>query len=214
MTECRLWANSKTEKWADSQGKIYYYCSKCGIIQLDQTHILSPSEEQERYLRHNNTPENKGYIAYLTNFINTAIAPYIETGSKILDFGSGPIPVLSDLLTSRGFPTQSYDPFFKDNTNWENELFDAIAAVEVFEHLENPAKELKTLSSCLSKGSYLIIRTMLHNNNWISFQNWWYREDKTHISFYSETTINYICRTWKYDLIQINDQCEIVLRKK
>ena len=100
------------------------------------------------------------------------------------------------------------------NNAWLDKKFDAVTAIEVFEHLEDPAKELEIVSSCLNKGSFLIIRTMLHNSNWNNFQEWWYREDQTHISFYSEITINYICRTWKYELLQIKDQCEIVLRKK
>ncbi len=214
VTECRFCANPKTEQWTDNKGKTYYYCSKCGITQLDPGHFLSYTEEKKRYLRHNNTPGNKGYITYLTNFMNKAVIPYVKPGGEILDFGSGPVPVLSSLLTARGFPTQSYDPFFSDSPIWENRLFDAIVAIEVFEHLHYPEKVISKLQKCLKKERNLILRTVLHNENHQSFMNWWYKDDSTHTSFYSKKTIEYICLKWNFTLIQIERNCEIILRKK
>ena len=214
MNECRLCANPETEQWIDNKGKTYHYCSICGIIQLDPTHFLSSAEEQERYLRHNNTPENRGYITYLTNFIDTAVIPYVKPEGEILDFGSGPVPVLSDILTSRGFSTQSYDPFFNDITDWETGSFNAIVAVEVFEHLHHPAKVFPRIQKALKPEGNLILRTLLHEENYKSFMKWWYREDKTHVTFYSEKTIKYICRRWDFVLIQIEGNCEIILRKR
>jgi SAM-dependent methyltransferase len=214
MKECGLCTNPEPEQWIDNREKIYHYCSKCGIIQLDQTHFLSTAEEQNRYLRHNNAPENKGYITYLTNFIDTAVIPYVKPGGEILDFGSGPLPVLSDLLTSRGFPTQSYDPFFNDITDWKTRSFDAIVAVEVFEHLHHPEKVIPLIHKALKPEGYLILRTLLHEENYKSFMKWWYREDKTHVTFYSEKTMEYICSRWYFELQGIKDNCEITLRKK
>ena len=214
VKECRLCTNQETEQWADNKGKTYHYCCKCGIIQLDPTHFLSHAEEQERYLRHNNTPKNSGYITYLNNFIESAVIPSVKHGGEILDFGSGPVPVLSDLLTARGFPTVSFDPFFTANIDWTNKSFDSIVAVEVFEHLHHPEKEIPRIRKSLKTGGYLIIRTLLHDEDHTSFMNWWYREDRTHVTFYSGKTIEYICSRWDFVLEQIEDNCEIILRKK
>lgn len=214
VKECRLCANPKTEQWTDNKGKIYHYCSSCGIIQLDTTHFLSATEEKERYIRHNNTPGNTGYIAYLNNFIDSAVIPSVESGGEILDFGSGPVPVLSELLTARGFPTISFDPFFTDNTDWKNKSFDAIVAVEVFEHLHHPEIIIPRIRKILKTEGYLIIRTLLHDEDHKSFMKWWYREDGTHVSFYSRKTIEYICSRWNFILKQIEGNCEITLKKK
>lgn len=212
--KCRLCSSTETEQWVDKRGKSYHYCAKCGIIQLDTSHCLSPSEEQERYLRHNNTPENKGYISYLNSFIDSAVTPNVRPGERILDFGSGPLPVLSDLLTARGYSTMPFDPFFNKTPNWKNKIFDAIVAVEVFEHLRQPEKEISLIRKSLKTGGYLILRTLLHNEDYKSFMNWWYREDRTHVSFYSGKTVEYICSRWNFVLKKIEENCEITLRKK
>ena len=212
--ECRLCANPETEQWTDNKEKTYHYCCKCGLIQLDKAHLLSPTEEKERYLRHNNTPENKGYTTYLNDFIDTAVIPSVKPGGEILDFGSGPVPALSKLLTARGFPTISFDPFFTDNTDWKNKSFDAIVAVEVFEHLHHPEIIIPRIRKTLKTDGYLIIRTLLHDEDHKSFMKWWYREDGTHVSFYSGKTIEYICSRWNFILRQIEGNCKITLKKK
>lgn len=214
MTKCRLCANPQIEQWQEIRGKIYHYCSQCGIIQLDQTHFLSPEEEQERYLRHNNTMKNKGYVTYLSNFIDKAVIPYVIQGGNILDFGSGPASVLSELLTARGFPTQSYDPFFNDTGNWENILYDAVVAVEVFEHLHYPGNVIPRIQKSLKTKGHLILRTLLHNEDHEAFINWWYKDDSTHVSFYSKKTIDHICAKWNFTPKRIDTSCEITLKKK
>ncbi len=198
----------------DTQGKIYNLCTNCGLIQLDKGFLLSSEAEKQRYILHENSIDNKGYLGYLNNIITNSISPFLKPGNMILDFGCGPEKTWPDMLKALGYQVSTYDPFFDTNTDWLYKKFDAVTAIEVFEHLWSPAKELKVLNSNLAEGSYLVIRTMLHNNNWDYFQKWWYIGDPTHVSFYSSTTIDFICRTWNYDLIQIKDQCEIVLRKK
>ena len=163
---------------------------------------------------HENSISNKGYITYLNKIIKNTVNPFLNQGSRILDFGCGSEQTWADLLIDEGYTVTSFDPYFDSGKEWMSQNFDAITAIEVFEHLSSPSLELNTLTKCLSPGGYLIIRSMLHNNSWIDFSNWWYKDDPTHISFYSKDTINYICKEWKYELVQIKDQCEIVLKKK
>ena len=211
---CNL-CNSRIENIkTDRKEKKYLLCSNCGLIQLDKQLHLTTAAEKQRYMLHENSSDNTGYLRYLNNIITNSITPFLKPGNRLLDFGCGPEKTWAKILKEKSYNVSTYDPYFDNNSDWLNRNFDAVTAIEVFEHLSSPAKELVLLSSCLKAGSLLVIRTMLHNNNWDNFQKWWYKEDPTHISFYSETTINYICRTWKYELLQIKDQCEIVLKKK
>lgn len=211
---CSLCNKEIKDKKIDNHGKIYNLCNNCGLIQLDKKFYLSSEAEKQRYKLHENSPDNKGYLNYLSNIISNSITPFIKPGSRLLDFGCGPEKTWAELLTALGYQVSTYDPFFDTNMDWVYKKFDAVTAIEVFEHLWSPAKELEVLNTNLSEGSYLVIRTMLHNNNWDHFKKWWYKDDPTHVSFYSKTTIDIICRTWNYEPVQIKDQCEIVLRKK
>ncbi len=211
---CNLCHNDIKDKITDNLGKIYHICSNCGLIQLDKGFHLSIEAEKQRYMLHENSNENKGYITYLNNIITNSITPFLKPGNRLFDFGCGPEKTWAGILKEKGYNISTYDPYFDNNREWSDKYFDAITAIEVFEHLLSPAVEIEFLSSHITTGSFLIIRTMLHNNNRESFLKWWYREDPTHVSFYSETAIMYICRTWNYELIQIKNQCEIVLKKK
>ncbi len=211
---CTLCKKKETEVWNDKRGRSYNYCRNCGFIYLPEEQQLPPDKEKLRYQLHHNSQDNRGYIEYLNNFIDSAVAPYLEKGNSILDFGSGPDPCLTDLLKSRGFNTCSYDPFFAPGNKWKEKKFDGVISLEVFEHLRTPAMEIEELIKVLDKGGKLIIRTLLHNEDHNFFMKWWYREDITHISFYSEKTINFICSKWQFELLSINSNCEISLNKK
>ncbi len=201
-------------QWKDKIGKKYFICNNCSLIQLDKKQLLSNLEEKARYMLHENSVGNKGYISYLNEIIGNSVKPFLNRGKKILDFGCGPEKTLADLLSKEGYILTTFDPYFDTGKEWISQEFDAITAIEVFEHLTYPSRELTTLSKCLSPGGYLIIRSMLHNKSWINFSKWWYKDDPTHVSFYSMVSINYICKTWNYKLIQVKNQCEIVLKKQ
>jgi hypothetical protein len=197
----------------DEKGRIYHICDTCGLIQLDKKMHILKNEEKQRYMLHDNSADNEGYLKYLHKIIKVSLKPFLEHGDYILDFGCGPEKTWSKILEGLGYHVSTFDPYFDNNIKWLKKIFNAITAIEVFEHLASPANELESLSSSIRRGGYLILRTMLHKENWEIFNKWWYKEDPTHISFYSKTTINYICKRWNFRLIQITDNCEIVLKK-
>ncbi len=211
--KCRLCNSELKDQKSDSQGRKYQICSSCELIQLDKSLWLSDEEEKNRYLLHENSTDNEGYIRYLNNIIQNSFSPYLKPGSRILDFGCGPEKTWVGLLEEKGYQVSTYDPYFDDQLDWMEENFDAISAIEVFEHIASPSESLNTLCSCLNPENFLIIRTMLHDSKWNNFSKWWYREDPTHISFYSKATIDFICLKWNLKLIQIIENCEIVLKK-
>lgn len=181
---------------------------------MSPEYFPSPEDEKKRYASHNNDISNTGYLSYLNNFLSSVFYPFVPKHSSILDFGSGPVPVLADILKIRGFTVDYYDPFFAPSLEWKEKKYDAVTAVEVFEHLHNPSEAIKNLSSVLKNNGYLIIRTMLHPENKNFFSGWWYRQDCTHVSFFSERTFRLISDRYDFKLIAVKNNREIVLKKR
>ena len=55
---------------------------------------------------------------------------------------------------------------------------------------------------------------MLHTEKKDAFSCWWYREDVTHVSFFSERTIKTLAVQYSLSIISIKNSCEIVLKKQ
>ena len=209
---CSLCNSDETEIWT-ADGKSYRSCSSCGLVQALPEFFPDRVKEKERYLHHNNTLENKGYVKYLEDFIASAISPFVKRGSRILDFGCGPVPVLTSLLEKKGYDAVPFDPYFYPGKEWKKESFDSVVSVEVFEHLKNPLNAVEEISQVLLNSGILTVRTLLHNGNRSSFGRWWYRQDFTHITFYSEKTFDYIAEISGFEILEIKNGCEIILAK-
>ena len=177
----------------------YLHCHRCDLIFLPNDQILPPYEEKQRYMEHDNTHENEGYVQMFEDFISETVLPFCQEG-KALDFGCGPGPVLADLLKKRGFSVDIYDPFFFPNDRYRNETYDLVTTTEVFEHLRNPEQVLEELCCITKPGSILAVMTHLHQGP-DEFSEWWYHWDPTHITFYSSKTMMWITDNWPLDII-------------
>lgn len=180
--------------WAIVRTTAYWRCPLCAYIQLESGKRLSPQAEKDRYLLHHNDPSDPGYRAYLEDFIARAVAPFVSPGARILDFGSGPEPVLSALLTSKGFRVSSYDPYFTPDRSSMKGPFDLIAVHEVAEHIARPFRELSRLVPRLSPEGVIAVRTRYAPDDPGEFSRWWYREDSTHIGFFGSRSMEALAR--------------------
>ena len=168
----------------------YFRCEVCAMIHLDPSHRLSRDEERNRYLLHENDGNDSGYV----NFLKRLADPMVERlspGAYGLDFGCGPAPVLSEMLTAAGFPCAAYDPFFAPHESLLDERYDFITCSEVAEHAHNPARMFALLHRMLAPGGILGAMTMFHPGE-AAFADWWYRRDPTHVCFYNEATMRWI----------------------
>ena len=72
-------------------------------------------------------------------FIQTSILPFAPSGKDLLDFGSGPSPVLGEILKEKyEFNVDIYDYYFKPEKNYIGKKYDVITCTEVIEHIVNP----------------------------------------------------------------------------
>jgi SAM-dependent methyltransferase len=183
----------------------YYYCCNCSFIFKDETHILPPEKAKERYLLHINTPQDKGYVEMLKTFIRRSVLPFQSGGRTALDYGSGPGPVLADLLEEMGYSVDIYDIYFAPRENCLEKSYHLVTCTEVVEHLEDPMDTFKLLKRLLAPGGILALMTLFHPGP-KAFTNWWYRRDKTHISFFRPETFRYIAKELDMEILMIDEK--------
>ncbi len=112
-----------------------------------------------------------------------------------LDFGSGPEPVLAKLLGARGYKMQIYDPYYAPEQGVLAQTHHFITCSEVIEHIYAPAQQLASLWGCLAPRGLLGIMTSLVPDA-IDFATWRYKDDPTHVRFYSMRTFEWLAHKW------------------
>ncbi|HWR11477.1 MAG TPA: class I SAM-dependent methyltransferase [Rectinemataceae bacterium] len=167
----------------------YYRCGHCGFVRLAPRHGVPRSTEKERYLLHRNDASNTGYLGFLRFFMEKALMPYKKPGCHVLDFGSGPAPVLAEELEARGYRCDLYDPFFAKTRRWRNRVYDAILLHEVAEHIRDPGSTFSMLAAHVNENGIIAIRTRFLPKSIEDFASWWYRMDLTHVSFFTQRSL-------------------------
>jgi 2-polyprenyl-3-methyl-5-hydroxy-6-metoxy-1,4-benzoquinol methylase len=111
------------------------------------------------------------------------------------------------MLKKDGFKVSLYDPFFYPDTNVLSLKYDFITCTETAEHFYNPFKEFNTLDKLLKPGGWLGIMTSFLTTHDM-FENWYYRRDPTHVTFYAKKTFqviasqrNWICEVQSKDIV-------------
>lgn len=202
-TACVLCGGSDIAFFFEDNLREYLKCLSCDLVFVPAYQRLTREEEAKRYSLHQNDPEDKGYKHFLGRMFNPMKA-FAPSGSCGLDFGSGPNPVLSRMFIEQGYKMEIYDPFYARNRSVFNKKYDFITATEVFEHLFYPGKEVDLLWSCLKPGGALGIMTKLIINK-DSFANWHYKEDRSHVSFFSRKTFMWLEKRLNADSKFIED---------
>ncbi|HPF39028.1 MAG TPA: class I SAM-dependent methyltransferase [Phycisphaerae bacterium] len=175
------------------------HCRQCDLIFASPETHPDPDAERERYLRHENSLDDPGYVATFDAVLEL-MGRRATAAGHTLDFGSGPTPVLVELLRRQGFDAVGYDPYFAPDTDLSGP-FDAIVSVETFEHFARPRRELETLRARLAPGAPLIVKTLFHPGP-DALDGWHYLRDHTHVSFYSAATFEWIASGFDFRLVE------------
>jgi 2-polyprenyl-3-methyl-5-hydroxy-6-metoxy-1,4-benzoquinol methylase len=120
----------------------------------------------------------------------------LRPGACGLDFGCGPGPTLSLMFEELGYPMKTYDHFYSSDAGALQQTYDFITATETVEHLHHPNSELEKLWSILKPGGYLGIMTRLVKNRG-AFKDWYYKNDPTHVCFFSTATFDWLAASWR-----------------
>lgn len=147
-----------------------------------------------RYTRHQNLEGDPDYEAFLCRLADPLLERLGRRATG-LDYGCGPTQVLASIMTRRGYPTASYDPYFNADEGVHERQFDFITCSEVIEHVHDPRALLDRLAPMIRVGGLLGVMTRYYDVD-APFADWWYRRDPTHVCFYSPATMQWIAE-WK-----------------
>jgi len=168
----------------------FYRCGNCGSVFRHPRYLPTPEAEKERYITHNNDVEDPGYQNFVSPIIG-AVCEYFPESSIGLDFGAGTGPVIAKLLEDKGYVIQLWDPFFHPNPEVLVQHYDFIVCCEVIEHFHTPIAEFQLMKRLLKPGGKLFCMTHLLTKE-TSFADWYYKDDHTHVIFYSEENVHWI----------------------
>lgn len=191
----------------------FFQCETCEAIFRNPLFILKSEEEHLRYQNHNNHIEDVNYIHYLSHSLSPFLN-FISSQEKGLDFGCGPSKGIEALLKPQNYQIESYDKYFFPHTfsSDARPKYDYIFCHEVIEHFVDFKKEFTELVSLLKPQGQLLIRTELHKNDLNHFEDWYYKNDSTHVFFLSLNTFNYLSEKLNFDFKHI-DSNKFILSK-
>ncbi len=199
---CPLCQSSNTKQYHRDHKREYLQCGECELVFVPKQYHLKPSDERAEYDLHQNNPNDDHYREFLLRVYEPLIQR-VAPGSKGLDFGCGPGPTLSVMLQEKGFNMTLFDPFYYPDTGVFNQQYDFITATEVIEHLAKPRYELTRLINVLKPEGILAVMTK-RALSYDAFIHWHYKNDPTHIAFYSVKTFEWIASDsgMKLDIIK------------
>jgi SAM-dependent methyltransferase len=200
---CPLCNSSSVSTFSKNAKAEYFSCSVCEGIFLSADYFLSKDDELRRYNQHNNDINDVRYRKFTEPFV-TAVMNDFGKNDIGLDFGAGPGPVISKVLTEKGYHIRQYDPFYHNDPDLLTNQYDYIVCCEVVEHFNHPRQEFMLLKNLLKSGGKLYVKTALYSPE-IDFKKWHYRNDPTHVFFYRESTLGFIKDHLGFSQLEMNE---------
>ncbi|MGX1023672.1 class I SAM-dependent methyltransferase [Flavobacterium sp. CS20] len=185
----------------------FYRCSNCLSIFKPSKYFVDADFEEERYRTHNNDVHDKRYQSFVSPITN-AVKRDFSSDTKGLDYGCGTGPVATYVLEHEDYNITLYDPYFYPDSSYENEEYDFIICCEVMEHFYEPNQEFEKLKNLLKPNAKLYCKTKMITNDFSveNFKNWHYKNDPTHVFFYSPKTLQVICQKFGFKSVSFDEK--------
>lgn len=188
----------------------YFECGTCRLVFVPKSQLLDRDAEKRHYDLHENSPDDPGYRRFLSRLFNP-LSERLQRPSSGLDFGSGPGPTLSVMFEEAGHQMAIYDPFYTPDQTVFDQSYDFITTSEVVEHLHQPGIELDRLWNRLRPGGLLGIMTKRVRDA-AAFARWHYKDDPTHVCFYSIATFEWLAERWGASLTVAGDDVVLFVK--
>ena len=195
-TCCPLCGSNQISAFHQDKQRQYLNCLNCSLVFVPATAHLNLAAERSLYDLHQNDVMDEAYQVFLSR-LSRPLLSYLRPGSHGLDYGCGPAPLLARLMENAGHPMAVYDPFYASDESVLNQRYDFITCSEVAEHFRQPQSEFQRLFGLLNSDGILAIMTKRVTNQ-DAFSRWHYKNDLSHISFFSETTFLWLADRYSY----------------
>ncbi|KJY66994.1 2-polyprenyl-3-methyl-5-hydroxy-6-metoxy-1,4-benzoquinol methylase [Vibrio coralliilyticus] len=210
MRHCPLCHNPESLHYFEDQRREYLQCPQCELVFVNPEQRLDAKAEKAHYDLHENDPNDAGYRTFLSR-VADPILERIEPGSTGIDFGCGPGPTLSLMLQEQGHNMSLYDLYYHPNTEVLDCTYDFMTATEVIEHLYHPDQIWQQWLNLVKPGGWIGLMTKMVIDV-EAFAKWHYKNDPTHVVFFSRNTFKYLAERDQLKLEFIGNDV-ILLRK-
>ena len=188
-----------------------FECADCQLVFKNPQFYYNSNQDLKRYSTHNNNEQDAGYIDFLKRIVSP-LTSFLPKHFTALDFGCGPGPILSLLLSEKGGLVENYDPLFFNNTEILNKTYDVVTSSEVVEHFKDIEKDWELLIGLVKPQGLLAIMSLFISTD-IDYKSWWYKNDPTHVVFYHENTFNYLAKRFELEILYNDNKSVIIFRK-
>ncbi|QTH64847.1 class I SAM-dependent methyltransferase [Psychrosphaera ytuae] len=233
---CILCESTAVSAYHSDKRRDYFKCSMCHLVFVPLHQHLSCDDEKAEYDKHENNVSDVGYLRFLSRVGKPLLAalgklekaeefgsvsndkllikPAHKSNANLsgLDFGCGPGPALATELNRLGIDTDVYDIYYYPNSDKLNKKYDFVTCTEVVEHFNQPKASLPILLQLIKPGGIIAIMTKLVIDQ-DRFAHWHYKNDQTHVSFYSKETFEWIAQQFGFS-VEFVDKDVIFLHKQ
>ncbi|MGX5174928.1 class I SAM-dependent methyltransferase [Aliikangiella sp. IMCC44653] len=199
--------SQETQLYAKDRRRLYLQCQQCQLVYVPAQYRLTAQAEKAEYDKHQNNEQDNGYRRFLARtttplFAQLAAKPHDNRRPQGLDFGCGPGPAIKSMAAEAGYLVENYDLYYYNQPELLQKRYDFITMTEVIEHIAKPAILLKQLNGLLHHQGILAVMTK-RRTDLPAFKNWHYKNDPTHICFYSIACLEWVARKmgWRLEVI-------------
>ncbi|MEW6184554.1 MAG: class I SAM-dependent methyltransferase [Thermodesulfobacteriota bacterium] len=196
---CRLCGHPAIQVYEDDRP--FFACNICGLIFSDCLISTEAAEKHYQDQYKNAFDWDKEALAFVA-MINQCKHSPEPSSLSVLDYGSGG-GFLTEALRRKGFTVDGYEPMihgeFEEGKYSRN--YDVVILNEVLEHLPDINKTFDLIYDLVAPQGIMILKTLLTDSlindpeHFLQlFKAWWYKDDPTHISFFSSLTFEFLCR--------------------
>ncbi|NLS13681.1 class I SAM-dependent methyltransferase [Vibrio sp. SM6] len=210
MSACPLCHHVDITPFYRDKRRDYLQCTRCHLVFVPEFQRLDAQTEKAHYDLHENNAEDAGYRRFLAR-LATPLSEKLGENATGLDFGCGPGPTLSVMLEALGHRVALYDIYYHPDRAALDKTYDFVTATEVIEHLYQPDIVWQQWLNLVKSGGWLGLMTKMVIDA-EAFANWHYKNDPTHVIFFSRATFAFLAERDKLELEFIGNDV-ILLRK-